>query len=152
MTKFIVFMAAALLVGSAPSVLACASCAAHKAQKAEGSAKAKVAGKKLNANLLCGKCGQVKGADKCCAKNAKVCKKCDFAKGSPACCKLHKTDGKDITLCVKCRAWGKRRRLAWLSSAVNPRLREPPRCEEFCWKDSTPNTTNRCIFTTEPRS
>ena len=108
MTKFIVFMAAAFLIGSAPSVLACATCAAHSAKKVEGSAKAKDCGKskccakKIDANILCGGCGQVKGSDVCCAKDAEMCKKCDFVKGSPACCKVKKTGDKVIVLCKKC--------------------------------------------------
>ena len=50
--------------------------------------------------VLCGKCGQVKGAPDCCNKGAAACKKCSLAKGSPGCCKIKK--GTDVTLCSKC--------------------------------------------------
>ena len=39
---------------------------------------------------LCVKCGQIKGADTCCAADAATCDKCELAKGSPGCCKIDK--------------------------------------------------------------
>jgi hypothetical protein len=55
----------------------------------------------LTAAKYCGKCGQAKGSESCCAKDAVVCDKCEFAKGSPLCCKVAKNaDGKDF--CGKC--------------------------------------------------
>ncbi len=49
---------------------------------------------------LCGQCGQVKGADVCCAKDAVTCDECQLVKGSPGCCKIEK--GADVALCAKC--------------------------------------------------
>ena len=50
--------------------------------------------------LLCGKCGQVKGTEICCKKDAVKCG-CGAVKGSPACCKVEIT-GTDIHLCDHC--------------------------------------------------
>jgi len=50
--------------------------------------------------VLCGHCGQVKGSDVCCAKDAIVCS-CGAHKGSPVCCKI-KLSGQDVTLCNNC--------------------------------------------------
>lgn len=50
--------------------------------------------------VLCGKCGQVKGTDKCCQEGAAVCPECGLGKGSPGCCKIAKGD--DVILCAKC--------------------------------------------------
>ena len=36
---------------------------------------------------LCGGCGEVKGADKCCVEGAEKCADCGKNKGSPGCCK-----------------------------------------------------------------
>jgi len=36
---------------------------------------------------LCGKCGEIKGTDKCCRPNAKKCGGCGRIKGAPGCCK-----------------------------------------------------------------
>jgi len=35
----------------------------------------------------CGKCGEIKGSDKCCKPGAKKCAKCGLNKGSAGCCK-----------------------------------------------------------------
>jgi YHS domain-containing protein len=35
---------------------------------------------------LCGKCGEVKGSEKCCAEGIEKCGKCGMHKGSPGCC------------------------------------------------------------------
>ena len=51
--------------------------------------------------IVCGKCGEIKGAEKCCAKDAEKCPKCKLNKGSIGCCKLS-NDGKDVELCTKC--------------------------------------------------
>lgn len=51
--------------------------------------------------ILCGKCGEIKGRDKCCRKDANKCAECGLIKGSPGCCKLPKT-GEDAELCLKC--------------------------------------------------
>ena len=68
---------------------------------AKGGASACSAVKAAASTTLCGKCGEVKGADKCCAADAKRCG-CGAIKGSPGCCNLAKS-GKDLTLC-KCGA------------------------------------------------
>lgn len=47
---------------------------------------------------LCGDCGQIKGAEACCADDAETCSGCDLAKGSPGCCKMEK--GEDVALCA----------------------------------------------------
>lgn len=49
---------------------------------------------------LCGRCGEIKGSDKCCKAGATRCK-CGMIKGSPGCCKMPK-GGKDVVLCSKC--------------------------------------------------
>lgn len=56
--------------------------------------------KKKTAIVLCGHCGEVKGSEVCCAKDATVCG-CGAHKGSPACCKI-KLSGQDVTLCNGC--------------------------------------------------
>ena len=62
---------------------------------------------------LCKKCGEIKGADKCCKEEGRTkCGKCGLFEGSPGCCKLPKakdehshihsdTDGV-FALCHKC--------------------------------------------------
>ena len=50
--------------------------------------------------MLCGSCGQVKGAETCCAEGAADCMTCGLDKGSPGCCKMEK--GEDVTLCNGC--------------------------------------------------
>jgi len=54
--------------------------------------------------VVCPKCGEIKGSEKCCAPDAKKCGVCKLNKGSPACCKgLKPAKGeKDIILCGKC--------------------------------------------------
>jgi len=37
---------------------------------------------------LCGKCGEIKGSDKCCKQDVVKCEKCGLNKGSPGCCKI----------------------------------------------------------------
>ena len=49
---------------------------------------------------LCGTCGEIKGTEACCAKDAKACGKCGLHKGAPGCCKIEK--GEDAALCRKC--------------------------------------------------
>ncbi|MFH1312496.1 MAG: hypothetical protein ABIJ00_04645 [Candidatus Eisenbacteria bacterium] len=51
--------------------------------------------------ILCGKCGQLKGTEECCMKDAVRCKDCGMAKGSPGCCIMPEA-GKDVDLCTKC--------------------------------------------------
>jgi YHS domain-containing protein len=53
--------------------------------------------------IVCGKCGEIKGAEKCCAKDAEKCAKCELNKGSAGCCKIS-SEGKDVELCAKCGA------------------------------------------------
>jgi len=55
--------------------------------------------KKAEAVMLCTKCGEVAGAEKCC-KPAASCKGCGLHKGSPGCCKIpKKMEGKQVALC-----------------------------------------------------
>jgi hypothetical protein len=49
---------------------------------------------------LCGRCGEIKGSDKCCRAGATRCK-CGMIKGSPGCCRMPK-GCKDVVLCTKC--------------------------------------------------
>jgi len=49
---------------------------------------------------LCGKCGEMKGSETCCAEGAEVCSECDLHKGSTGCCKMKAGD--DATLCGSC--------------------------------------------------
>ena len=49
---------------------------------------------------LCGKCGQVKGSDKCCKPGAEKCANCGLDKDAPGCCRIQK--GTAVTLCGKC--------------------------------------------------
>ena len=51
----------------------------------------------VHAALLCGKCGEEKGTDSCCAEDAEKCA-CGMTKGSALCCKELGEDvaGKDI--------------------------------------------------------
>jgi hypothetical protein len=51
--------------------------------------------------MLCGKCGQIKGTEECCMKDAVKCKTCGMTKGSPGCCRLPEA-GKDAELCTNC--------------------------------------------------
>ncbi len=53
-----------------------------------------------SAIVLCGHCGEVKGADNCCNPEAER-HACGAIKGSPGCCKLAE-DGSDLTLCDHC--------------------------------------------------
>jgi len=55
---------------------------------------------KVDTVTLCGDCGQIKGAEVCCKKDAEACAGCELHKGSPGCCKIEK--GKDVALCAKC--------------------------------------------------
>jgi len=78
----------------------CPGCIAKvKTDPAKYLAKIKASGE-TPAPLLCGKCGELKGGDKCCRKEAKRCG-CGAIKGSPGCCKLPEK-GKNTPLCVKC--------------------------------------------------
>lgn len=51
--------------------------------------------------VYCGKCGEVKGSDKCCAADAEKCS-CGMIKGSPLCCVKLSEDAKGKDLCGKC--------------------------------------------------
>lgn len=51
--------------------------------------------------VLCFKCGQVKGSDKCCKPGAEKCSKCGLHKGSPGCCRLAGAKA-DVCLCTFC--------------------------------------------------
>jgi len=54
--------------------------------------------------VVCQKCGEIKGSEKCCKIDAEKCPKCGLNKGSIGCCKaLEPAEGeKDIVLCAKC--------------------------------------------------
>ena len=52
--------------------------------------------------ILCAKCGQLKGSDKCCQPDAEKCPVCGLAKGSPACCKGIDFSKGDVKLCPQC--------------------------------------------------
>ncbi len=85
-----VFAGAVVAGGQATRVLAgCGNCKSH-AKKAA----------KPWAVTLCGRCGEIKGTDKCCLAGAKRCA-CGAIKGSPGCCKI-KIGGKDAALCANC--------------------------------------------------
>jgi len=53
---------------------------------------------------ICGKCGEIKGSEKCCNPDAARCDKCGLIKGSPGCCKdLKPKPGEtEVYLCPKC--------------------------------------------------
>lgn len=51
---------------------------------------------------LCGKCGEIKGTDKCCLADAEKCTGCNLAKGSPACCKHLDFSQGPVILCGGC--------------------------------------------------
>ena len=57
--------------------------------------------KKPGTCVLCYKCGQVKGSDKCCKADAEKCTKCGLHKGSPGCCRLAGAKA-DVCLCTYC--------------------------------------------------
>ncbi len=50
---------------------------------------------------LCGDCGEIKGEEWCCDKNAQRCSECGLIKNSPGCCKMPEA-GKDAQLCPDC--------------------------------------------------
>lgn len=54
--------------------------------------------------VVCAKCGEVKGVEKCCKADAAKCSECGLNKGAPGCCKdLKAAKGeKDIVLCPGC--------------------------------------------------
>lgn len=56
----------------------------------------------LAVSAYCGKCGEVKGSDACCAEGAESCDKCGLHKGSTLCCVTldEAAVGKD--LCALC--------------------------------------------------
>jgi YHS domain-containing protein len=67
--------------------LCCAGCKATFEKDPETCLKKMAAnGEKPEALALCGKCGEVKGTEVCCAKDAEICSKCNLHKGSPGCC------------------------------------------------------------------
>ncbi|MHC4416698.1 MAG: hypothetical protein ACYS0G_15620 [Planctomycetota bacterium] len=51
---------------------------------------------------LCTGCGQIKGSDACCRKDAAQCPGCGLAKGSPGCCKIEKGSAEPVALCTGC--------------------------------------------------
>jgi len=51
--------------------------------------------------IVCGRCGQIKGTEECCMKDAVKCKTCGMTEGSPGCCRLPEA-GKDAEPCTKC--------------------------------------------------
>jgi len=63
------------------------------------------AGEKPEARLVvCPKCGEIKGSEKCCVPGAAKCPRCGLNKGSVGCCRhLSPAPGeKDVVLCPKC--------------------------------------------------
>ena len=54
--------------------------------------------------VVCQKCGDIKGSEKCCKVDAVKCPKCGLNEGSIGCCKaLKPAEGeKDIVLCAEC--------------------------------------------------
>jgi hypothetical protein len=58
-------------------------------------------GKQPGTCVLCHKCGEIKGSDKCCKPGAEKCAKCGLDKGSPGCCRLAGAKG-DVCLCTYC--------------------------------------------------
>ena len=59
------------------------------------------AAKKPGTCVLCWKCGQVKGSEKCCQPGAAKCSKCGLHKGSPGCCRLAGATA-PVCLCTYC--------------------------------------------------
>ena len=84
----------------------CAGCVAKvKADPAKAIAVLASKGEQPEALLVvCPKCGEIKGAKNCCAKDAVKCAKCGLNKDAVGCCKhLQPTKkGADIVLCPKC--------------------------------------------------
>jgi len=70
LTGLMVLIAAMVAMAQCPADCKCAGCAAKAAEKA----------------VLCEKCGEVKGAEKCCKPDAEKCSACGLHKGSPGCC------------------------------------------------------------------
>lgn len=58
-------------------------------------------GKKPGTCVICAKCGQVKGSDKCCKPGTEKCDKCGLDKGSPGCCRLNGAK-EAVCLCTYC--------------------------------------------------
>jgi hypothetical protein len=51
---------------------------------------------------VCGKCGEVKGSEKCCKEGIALCPKCDLHRGSVLCCSPAINGRRDVILCAKC--------------------------------------------------
>lgn len=51
--------------------------------------------------LICGKCGEVKGSEKCCSEDAGRCSECGLIEGSPGCCSMPRS-GEDARICSQC--------------------------------------------------
>lgn len=62
---------------------------------------AAAAAKKPGTCVLCWKCGEVKGSDKCCRAGAAKCSRCGLFKGSPGCCRLGGATA-PVCLCTYC--------------------------------------------------
>ena len=52
--------------------------------------------------VLCGDCGEQKGADSCCAADSEICGSCNLHKGTALCCAALADDAKGKDICTGC--------------------------------------------------
>jgi len=96
--EFIMKVPSTILCASVIALLSCSVCSAAEIGKGD----AEEVSKDGEPVLLCTKCGEIKGTDKCCkAEGRKKCGGCGLFKGSPGCCKLPK-GAESAQLCTKC--------------------------------------------------
>ena len=57
---------------------------------------------KITNAVLCGKCGQIKGSESCCADGQEACEKCSMHAGTMLCCVEIPEEFKGMDLCMKC--------------------------------------------------
>jgi hypothetical protein len=109
----VVCMAMFFSVGFVDFASAQTCCGAGKSIKAKETSVAKCSGavqcemkkgdkivKDSSPTILCGKCGEIKGAKKCCFKDVAKCEKCGLDKGAPGCCKMDGS-GNNMIQCPK---------------------------------------------------